>query len=138
MARYKARAIWYDLANAFCAYITGHEHVTVMQQTIPGDDEQSVFIRVWEPESKPKPINKLCEFRVRDTILFRGDEILCVSSRHTTPSKLENDFRTINLNHPKAYEQLLDWMKLCGLVQAETTLTGELAPWREPEQCLKS
>ena len=128
MARHKTKAIWYDLANAFCAHITGHEHVLVMQQTIPGDDGRSVFIRVWEPMLESESVAG--EFRVRDTILFHDDEILCMN--------IKNDVHFIDLKHPKSYEQLLDWMKLCGLVRAEATLTGELAPWIEPERCLKS
>ena len=143
MARYKTKAIWYDLAKAFRAYIVDHEHVIVVQQTISGDDEQSAYIRVWEPcpdrarllELTPEweREEKEAEYsitRIRDTILFRDDEIVC--------SNIENDVRYIDLKHPKAYEQLLDWMKLCGLVHAAVILTGELAPWKEPEQCLKS
>ena len=126
MARYKTKAIWYDLANAFIVYIEGHEHVLVMQQTIPGDNDQSAFIRVWELNSEDESLT----YRVRDTILFRGDEILCVN--------MGCGYHNIDLRNPKAYEQLLDWMKLCGLVKTETTLTGELAPWKELKQCLKS
>lgn len=126
MARYKTKAIWYDLANAFCVYIEGHEHVLVTQQTIPGEDYQSAFIRVWELNDDGESLS----FRVRDTILFRGDEIFCVN--------VKNNTHYIDLKNPKAYEQLLDWMKLCGLVKAETILTGELAPWTKPKQCLKS
>lgn len=131
-----ARAIWYPLAKAFREYITEVDSVLVFQVKCAGDDFKSAAIRAWDvdpdfdrlleltPEHEREELEAQGNHRIRDTILFKEDEIVC--------SSVTEGFFHIDLACPVAYEILLHWMKRVGLTKQETVLTGVLAPWKEP------
>jgi hypothetical protein len=137
----KVQAIWLPLAKAFKEYIVaGHEHVVVMQQKCAGDDYPSAYIRVWELDpdrdrlielapdwEKEEREIELSQTRIRDTIVFKTDEIVCTN--------VEKGHFHIDLNFPMAFEMLLNWMKQVGLVESDVILTGDLAPWQGQLEC---
>lgn len=129
----KSYAIWYPLAKAFREYITEVENVLVFSLKCAGDDYCSAAIRTWEKDPDYARLLELApEFsesrrklesqgdqRIRDTIVFKVDEIICTNIT-------EGHFH-IELACPIAQEILLGWMKRCGLAKQEATLTGALA-----------
>ena len=131
--------IWYKLAKAFKEYISECENVLVYKTKCAGEDYPSAVIRTWEKDPdfdrlvELQPEHEREEFRanngelrIRDTIVFKADEIVCTN--------VTEGFIHIELAYPFAYEALLHWMKKCGLVRQEVTLKEPLA-WKEPPKC---
>lgn len=127
----RSKAVWYPLAKAFRECITEVENVLVFPVKCAGDDYQSAALRTWEvdpdyerlleltPEHKRAELEAKGNQRIRDTILFKEDMIICTNVR-------EGHFE-IELACPIAQEILLGWMKRCGLAKQEAVLTGALA-----------
>jgi hypothetical protein len=130
-----AKAIWYPLAKAFRTQITEVSNVLVFQVKCAGDNYKSAAIRTWEtdpdfqrlleltPEWEREALEAEGDHRIRDTIVFKADEIVC--------SNVTEGHFHIDLAFPLAQEVLLHWMKRCRLVQQEATFTGALRPWKD-------
>jgi hypothetical protein len=106
-------AIWFPLAKAFGAYITGFEQMFIYTLKCAGDDYPSSVIRVWEDGKVFGPN------RIRDTIVFKPTEIICNNSNE--------GILFIELADPQSLDVLLGWMKRCWLIEQEITLAGILA-----------
>jgi len=115
---------WYPLARVFKRCITEVESVMLYSTKPFGVSFEVAVIKTWELDPDYERslqlrinVNAKNSHRVRDTITFKPDEIVCYNV-------VEGYFH-IDLIPPSALETLFGWMKKCGLVKQESELPGD-------------